>query len=177
MAAGSKITPDRIKDLKARVKAECKRRAYSGSVSSYGGTDYDYTTAPATGKQIAAEHYKKIAVPLNKINSSKVSDTDEAGNKITDSKITTMEGFITTLEKRSKTDKSGSDCKSGCTGLCYSCQGSCTGGCTGCSGCGGCDGSCSGSCSGGCSGGCSGCSGTCSGSCMGCNGSCYSGAL
>ena len=164
-----KITADRFNDLKAQVKEECLRRAYSGSVSSYGGQDYDYQLIPNEGQKIKKEHYDKIATPLNAINSN-IIDNSEIGNvKISDPDLVEMESFVTILKARRISDSEGSDCKSGCTGLCYGCQTSCTGSCSGCSG------TCSGSCS-GCGAGCSGsCYGGCSGGCGGCNGTCYSG--
>jgi hypothetical protein len=47
------IEPTRYNNLKARIKAECQRRAYTGSVATYGGASYDYTTKPAKGGKIA----------------------------------------------------------------------------------------------------------------------------
>lgn len=44
------ITAERFNNLKARVKAECQRRSKAGeasgsvSVSSYAGTEYDYSS-------------------------------------------------------------------------------------------------------------------------------------
>ena len=187
------ITPKRINDLKARVKAECARRAYSGSVTSYSGTSYDYTNTPATDKSIDQEHRTKIATPLNAINSSVITQANSGQSVISDADITAMEAFTTVLEKRAITDHAGSDCKSGCTGMCYGCQGTCynactgctgcsgtcSGGCTSCSGCSGCGDACSSGCGTACGKGCAatcnnscsgGCSGGCSGSCKGCSG-------
>lgn len=158
------ISASRITDLKARVKAECTRRATVGnasgsaSVSSYGGTSYDYTNTPAAGVIIAQEHRTKIATPLNAINANIVATANSGQSKITDSDITSMEAFVTTLETRSATDSSGTDCKGGCTGLCYGCSSTCTSTCTG---------SCTGSCS-----GCTSCSG-CSGCTWACQDTCY----
>ena len=177
------ITPNRINELKARVKAECSKRACSNT---------DFTTTPASGVIVAKEHYDKIATPLNTINSDVIT---EASGKtlIADGDFTTMEAFVAVLEKREKTDHTGSDCKGSCTGLCYGCVGTCYNACTGCtsctsctscSGCSGCSGTCEGTCSGSCwywcasdcMGTCSGCSGSCSGQCTGnctsCTGSC-----
>jgi len=42
--------------LKADIKAEVTRRIYNTNISSYGGSSYDYTTAPAQGGSIALEH-------------------------------------------------------------------------------------------------------------------------
>lgn len=163
------VTPERYTALKARIKAECKRRAYNGSVSSYGGTSYDYIITPVSGGVILKEHRDKLAIPLNAINSDIVSDASNQ-TVIKETDISVMEAFTTTLEARSKTNNSGSDCKSGCTGLCYSCTGQCV---NGCSDCGGrCSSSCSGDCD-GCRGCGSGCADTCSKSCQGaCQSSC-----
>ena len=179
------LNAEEIKNLKARVKAECLRRSFENSVAAYGGTNYDYTTVPASGGQVKKEHYDKIATPLNTINADKVSQaTAGNGQIIMRTVYTTMDGFVTLLEKRVKEDTSGTDCKGSCAGLCYStcvggctngcqgtCEGTCSGGCTSCSGC-------AGSCSGctGCSGcsGCTSCSGSCSG-CTSCSGTCKTG--
>ena len=178
------ISADRYNNLKARVKAECNRRRYTGSVSSYGGTEYDYTITPASGGIIRTEHRDKIATPLNAINSDNVP-LATGQNVISDNYITVMESFTTVLEARSQTDRNGTDCKSSCTGLCYGCTGTGYNGCSGCGGScsydctgscsGGCSTTCRGSCKGSCETGCSGgCSDTCKGSCeTGCSGGCY----
>ena len=67
------VEAQRFADLKARVRAECLRRCYTGSVAAYGGADYEYTNPAATGHTIDTEHYEKLAFPLAQINSSKVS--------------------------------------------------------------------------------------------------------
>ena len=182
------VSSDRIADLKERVKAECARRAFSGSVVSYAGTEYDYTVTPASGVIIKQEHRDKIATPLNAINSDIIA---KASGQITisDGDITNMEAFVTVLESREPTDNQGTDCKGGCTGMCYGCQGTCYNGCTtscsgSCTGCSGtCTATCADSCSSGCRGGCwnactgcTGCSGSCKGSCTGCGGSCTGGS-
>ena len=154
------ISADRYNNLKARVKAECNRRRYTGSVSSYGGTAYDYTITPASGGIIRTEHRDKIATPLNAINSDNVH-LATGQNVISDNDITVMESFTTVLEARSKTDRKGTDCKSSCTGLCYGCTGTCYNVCSGCGNscsynCTGCTGSCSNTCKGSCETGCSG---------------------
>ena len=182
------ISASRFTELKARVKAECQRRAYNGSVSTYGGTAYDYSTTPASGGKILSEHQTKLRTPLSKINSSVISATDST--KINDADLTAMEAFVTTCESRKKTDSSGTDCKSSCTGLCYGCTGTCTGTCTSCTGCTGCT-SCSGTCE-GCTGctGCTSCTASCADSCqvdcsnvcwdgcyLGCTGGCGGGCI
>lgn len=177
------ISAKTINDLKARVKAECSRRA----LTTYTEAAYDYTTAPASGVIIKQEHRDKIATPLNAINSDVVTKPN-GQIVIAEDDITALDAFTTVLEKRSKNDQSGSDCKGSCLGMCYSCTGTCAGGCSSCTG--GCTGSCSGGCSGSCSGcgtycshSCTdtcanncqgGCKNTCKGNCKGgCQGSCY----
>lgn len=56
MNTGSKITASDLNNLKARVKAEMQRRKYTGSLTGYAGTSYDYSSTPAQGVKIAAEH-------------------------------------------------------------------------------------------------------------------------
>lgn len=144
--------------IKARVKAECSRRKYNGSVASYAGSSYDYTIAPQEGNPPLDEHFNKIIVPLNAIvNTGRTKVKD--GNLVR--AIGDVEAKLSALEAIDATAAS-SGCKSSCTGLC---QGTCTTGCTGCTG------DCSGSCDTGCASGCStsclnGCYGSCEGSCV-----------
>lgn len=68
VSAGAKLTGTTLTNLKAAVKAECaNRRIYTGSVATYGGTSYDYSTASTAGKKVLIEHYNKNATPLDKI--------------------------------------------------------------------------------------------------------------
>lgn len=144
--------------IKARVKAECKRRKYNGSVASYAGASYDYTVAPKDGDPPLAEHFNKIIVPLNAIVDTGRTQTS---NGYLVRAINDIESKLTTLEAIDATAAS-SGCKSSCTGLC---QGTCTTGCTGCTG--GCSGSCGTGCANGCSSGCTGgCKNGCKGSCV-----------
>lgn len=195
MQKDSKITASSFTDIKAKVKAEMQRRKYTGSVSSYGGTAYDYTTTPVAGEKVLDEHIEKIKTPLDAVN----SNTNPIKDKLTIKELETTDAHITYLKSAGLTSSSANTgCMASCTGLCStgcsstcsgctgcsgSCSGSCSGGCSGCSGCGsGCSGSCSGGCSGcsgcgsGCASSCSGCSGSCSGgctnSCTGCGGTC-----
>ena len=197
LSEGNVILASDFIALKARVKAECKRRKYNGSVKAYAGSSYDYTVKPKNGNVPLPEHFNKIIVPMNamvKTGRSKTKNGDlvRAMNDI--------DTALTKLERIAATAKNGG-CKSSCTGLC---QGTCSTGCSGCSGTctGGCSSGCSGSCKGscdwtctkvcydncdsecygecatGCSGGCTGgCSSLCKGSCKstcttGCSGSC-----
>lgn len=130
-------------------------------MSVYAGTAYDYQEKPNTGVLIANEHYEKIAIPLNAINSDVISKTNVTNEIIKESSFTAMDAFITTLEQADLTNSSGSDCKSNCSGACYGCQTTCTGTCTG---------NCTGSCTGGCGGDCT---AYCASSCANyCNSSC-----
>jgi hypothetical protein len=122
----NKITAERFNALKAEVKAECQRRAYAGEATSssnmapYASADYDYTNIPAAGVKITTEHRDKNAIPLNRINSTKVPNASGIMN-ITDEDLTTLEAFTTVLKARIYNDKSGTDCSGGCTGMCYGC--------------------------------------------------------
>lgn len=159
------IKAERFTALKAKVKAECLRRSHSGSVAGYGGAAYDYTVVPAAGKAIRQEHRDKLTGPLSAINSNQISATSGA-KTVSEAELSAMETKAAAWAARSVTDQSGSDCRSGCTGMCY------TGCTTGCSGCGsGCPGSCSG-CGSGCPNGCSSCGGACSSGCTGCGSGC-----
>ena len=167
--------------LKARVKAECLRRKYIGSVASYGGAAYDYAVIPAAGNVVLPEHLNKLTEPLNAIAPTGYN-TAQKGAAIPN--LTALNAFLTASESYSLTSPV-TNCKSTCTGLCVgACSTTCTG-CTSCTSCTGCT-----SCSGSCSGTCSGCSGSCSSACSrachltcittcrsgcgaGCKGGCY----
>ena len=58
-----------INDLKARVKAEMRKRRGYPSLYNYGGTSYDYTTdeIPSTSHPIYASNWNKIVTPMNAI--------------------------------------------------------------------------------------------------------------
>lgn len=173
-------------NLKARVKAECARRKYNGSVASYATATYDYTVVPSANTVPLPEHFNKIITPMNAMVNTGRS-TVSSGSLV--AQLASISSALSTLEAKDVT-ASNAGCKSSCTGLC---QGTCTGTCTsGCSS--GCKGSCKGSCSGSCANqcidtckdvcasdctatcglGCSyGCVDTCSGTCSdGCMGAC-----
>lgn len=179
----ARISSTRFIDLKSKVKAECNRRKYKDPVTSYGGSNYDFTTIPTSGNKIKEEHYEKNAIPMNAINSLQIPDTEGKGKRIKDEDLSKMESLITSWSATSYYNNKSTDCNGNCTGLCYSCTGECNSGCSGCSGsCTSCSGSCSGDCDGRCSGSCTGnCNTTCSSSCGGsgcsgqCTSSCYSG--
>lgn len=158
--------------LKERVKGECSRRKYNGSVASYASSSYDYTVTPTTGQVPLPEHFNKIIVPMNAIINTGRTQT-KSGFLVR--QIYELGEAMTTLESIEFTAAS-SGCKASCTGLCQgTCTGSCKSGCTGtCSnGCTGCGGECSTSCLNTCDGYCT---DTCYGTCISsCTGSCYEG--
>lgn len=180
----ARISSTRFIDLKSKVKAECNRRNNeSCSVTSYAGSQYDFTIIPAAGNKVKEEHYEKNAIPMNAINSLKISDIEGKDKRIKEEDLSKMESLISSWSATSYYNNKSTDCNGNCTGLCYSCTGRCDSGCSGCSGsCTGCSGSCSGDCDGRCSGSCTGnCDTTCTTSCGGsgcsgqCSSSCYSG--
>lgn len=160
------ITASRLNTLKSAVKAECNRRKYTGSVTTYAGSTYNYSKTPAKGVIVKKEIYEKNAVPLNAI-SGDIS-TEVSSNVIRDSDFLKLETKVASLKKISLSAAAGATgCNASCTGLCSTeCGDSCSG-CTGCgSGCAStCKGDCEGSCSGGCSGSCTGCEAECRDDC------------
>lgn len=154
------LTTDAI-NLKAKVKAEMKRRKYSGSVASYGGTAYDFTTTPTNNSAVKGEHLKKNLEPMQAVNGSGLPTYP---GKLTRAGQEAMEAKIDAWETRSASDRSGTDCASGCTGMCYTgcesgcygCGSGCADDCDGCDGCSGCGSGCADSCSGDCDAGCKG---------------------
>lgn len=149
-------------DLKARVKSECLRRKYNGSVAQYGDAAYDYTSIPTTGQPPLPEHLNKIIVPLNAIRNTGITET-QSGFLVRD--ISYCEQLIGELESIEQ-DAANSGCSASCTGLC---QGTCTDACTN-----GCKGGCKSGCKGGCKSGCGtscniacadGCTDDCTGNC------------
>ena len=175
LTAGNKPLASDFINLKARVKTEMNRRNRTNSLASYAGTSYDYTTAPAAGGKLLAEHIEKIIVPINAIKSTGFAAQQDG---LTIKALNTVDAQLS-AHSNYPIRGSGTDCTSGCSGLCSGCSGTCSGGCSGCGGAcsnscsGGCDGGCSGSCSGGCSGNCGSSCGGCTG-CSGCGDACSS---
>ena len=75
------MTPDQIKAIKTRVKAEMARRCHMGDISQYASNSYDFTHTPQSGagtnaditKMIYQEHGTKNTDLLLKINDFKDS--------------------------------------------------------------------------------------------------------
>ena len=63
-----KLLSTDVTNLKAKVKAEMNRRRYNGSVASYGGTAYDFSTAPASLGPVKGEHLSKNLTPMRAVN-------------------------------------------------------------------------------------------------------------
>lgn len=195
---GQKVYPSDYAEIKALLKAEVGRRGKTegtargqsvGSMASYNGSAYDFSTQPTAGAYIKNEHIQKITKPLDAIKGT--STTPENGAQITASRLSQAAAVLSELSSIPETAASSGCsgrcsglCSTGCNTACTSCTGSCTGNCTGscvascandCAG--GCKGSCQGTCTGTCTGSCtracaSDCSSTCTGSCTGpCTGS------
>lgn len=165
----SKVLASDFIALKARVKTELSRRVRNGDISSYGGSNYDYTVTPTSNSQILVEHINKIVEPLNAVNSTGVSTSTANISPIVN--LTLLDAKLTTYEGDQMVQNGHNSCNAACTGMCVS---TCWSACTGCTGT--CTGSCSSTCSGSCGGACSyGCGGSCGSGCSGgCDGSCTS---
>lgn len=193
LTVGNRYLASEFISLKARVKAEMLRRKYRGTLVSYGSSAYDYDVVPTEGGVVLPEHVNKIAIPLNAINNTGISEV-ASGDVI--KAIDALDTFLTTAEGY-KVTSSTTDCKSSCSGLCVT---GCGSGCKGCSGCSGCGNACSSGCGSACSNSCEAdncdtgckntcynyclqtckgeCSTTCSGACSsGCKGTCVGGCL
>ena len=172
--SGSIVDIDRLTKLKAKVKAECLRRKYTGSVENYGSSTYDFSNNPIVGGVIGREYYDKNATPLNAINNNLVpkANITNAENVALNDEIYNMDYQVSAWMTTDKTNKDHSDCANSCTGLCLSCTGSCTSGCSNtCRA--NCANDCTGVCGDGCTNSCRGCGSGCSGSCYGdCDGGC-----
>lgn len=173
-SSGSIVDIDRLTKLKAKVKAECLRRKYTGSVENYGSSTYDFSNNPTVGGVIKREYYDKNATPLNAINNTLVpkANITNTENVALNDEIYNMDYQVSAWMTTDKTNKDHSDCANSCTGLCLSCTGSCTSGCSNtCRA--NCANDCTGVCGDGCTNSCRGCGSGCSGSCYGdCDGGC-----
>ena len=153
-------------NLKARVKTEMTRRSGQNSLTSYAGSQYDYTRTPAKGVQLQTEHINKIIIPMNAIAPSGYNQFDAGDQAVSVADLTTR---ISAHESRSTKEGAATDCVGGCNGLCST---GCFAGCSGCTGT--CNTTCKGECTGSCTGTCKlGCTQSCSDDCYGgCSESC-----
>ena len=71
---GQKVYPSDYAEIKALLKAEVGRRGKTegtargqsvGSMASYNGSAYDFSTQPTAGAYIKNEHIQKITKPLD----------------------------------------------------------------------------------------------------------------
>jgi hypothetical protein len=169
------MTSAELKTLKSKIKAEMTRRNGFGSLSTYGGSAYDFTVQPAAGGKILPEHGQKTIDLLLQIK-------DYSGLKLVKEDDPIPDAFnsnlITEVEKLAAETKTGqsaktvanlfptakvetSSCRGDCTGLCV---GTCISNCNGCT-------SCTATCGTGCA---SGCNSSCNTGCYtGCNTGCY----
>lgn len=174
---GNIVKAQRFNELKQKVKQECKRRKYVGSVEQYGDTNWDFSNVPVIDKEITKEHYEKISIPMRKIN-WQVTPNGPFDRIIKDEDILSFETNVIAFSGRAIDNYwDETDCSLSCTGTCTTdCTTGCGGDCK--NGCRGCGGACSSSCSGGCEGSCgTDCTGVCSDTCetgcgKGCEGEC-----
>lgn len=152
------VKQQRLRNLKAKVKAECLRRKYIGSVEEFGSSDWDFNDIPTTNRNIEAEQYRRLSIPARKINWEKLPN-GPFKRVINDVDLLAFEVAISNFETRPIKSTAATDCHSSCTGTCTQ---SCTGDCS--SNCGG---SCATMCGGSCSNTCSyACYNSCYTSCM-----------
>lgn len=159
------VTAQQANTLHAKIKAEMLRRNGHGSLTSYGGSGYNFTKAPTVGELVEVEHGDKTIDLLLKIEDFGDLILSEKHSQIPTDFTTALSTEIDRLAKEAKTGLTTevSSCRGDCTGLCV---GSCHGKCNGCT-------SCTASCGTGCA---SGCNTTCTGGCQGnCTGTCYKG--
>lgn len=125
------VTAEDFNGLKELLNNECNRRRGVGSVQSYAGAVYQFSTKPAPGGYILAEHGQKLADPLRAINPNGI-DKVESGSYI---RMDAMAKRIAELGKKDAVSRTDTGCAASCTGLCASgcyttCNG-CTGSCVG----------------------------------------------
>lgn len=90
------VTAEDFNGLKELLNNECNRRRGVGSVQSYAGAVYQFSTKPAPGGYILAEHGQKLADPLRAINPNGI-DKVESGSYI---RMDAMAKRIAELGKR-----------------------------------------------------------------------------
>lgn len=164
------LSVERIKNIKARLKAVLLKRKYYGDVTSLANTANDFSTIPALNGLVLSEHgAKTINLILNITDVGALKKIENDNYILRD--ISAIETWLTKYENQTSTSSS-SGCRGNCTGLCVShcsteCAGSCMTACsTGCMST--CTGSCVGSCVGNCFGSCSStCWSDCASSCTG----------
>ena len=123
---GQKVYPSDYAEIKALLKAEVGRRGKTegtargqsvGSMASYNGSAYDFSTQPTAGAYIKNEHIQKITKPLDAIKGT--STTPENGAQITASRLSQAAAVLSELSSIPETAAS-SGCSGRCSGLCLS---------------------------------------------------------
>ena len=118
------VTAEDFNGLKELLNNECNRRRGVGSVQSYAGSAYQFSTKPAPGGYILAEHGQKLADPLRAINPAGI-DKVESGSYI---RMDAMAKRIAELGKKDAVSMTDTGCAASCTGLCSSgCYTTCNG--------------------------------------------------
>ena len=101
---GQKVYPSDYSEIKALLKAEIGRRGKTegtargqsvGSMASYNGSAYDFSTQPKAGAYIKNEHIQKITKPLDAIKGT--STTPGNGVQITASRLSQAAAVLSEL--------------------------------------------------------------------------------
>ena len=101
---GQKVYPSDYAEIKALLKAEVGRRGKTegtargqsvGSMASYNGSAYDFSTQPTAGAYIKNEHIQKITKPLDAIKGTSI--TPENGAQITASRLSQAAAVLSEL--------------------------------------------------------------------------------
>lgn len=86
---GQKVYPSDYAEIKALLKAEVGRRGKTegtargqsvGSMASYNGSAYDFSTQPTAGAYIKNEHIQKITKPLDAIKGTSITPENGAAD-------------------------------------------------------------------------------------------------
>lgn len=103
---GQKVYPSDYSEIKALLKAEIGRRGKTegtargqsvGSMASYNGSAYDFSTQPKAGAYIKNEHIQKITKPLDAIKGT--STTPGNGVQITASRLSQAAAVLSEPER------------------------------------------------------------------------------
>ena len=132
---GQKVYPSDYSEIKALLKAEIGRRGKTegtargqsvGSMASYNGSAYDFSTQPKAGAYIKNEHIQKITKPLDAIKGT--STTPGNGVQITASRLSQAAAVLSELSAIPETATPGGCagrgsglCSTGCNTACFIC--------------------------------------------------------
>ena len=167
------ILASEVNNIKQRIKTECDRRQYQGSVASLGGPAHDIEAIQ--NEIVLYKIFEETVGLLKQINNNSFKNYTEAKSSII-KEWNTLSNQLIVLEQAGMKSQSleATGCAASCTGLCFStCSDSCAqSGCA--AGCGsGCASTCTGGCKTTCTGGCNiTCKESCEGQCTSCQGTC-----